>query len=805
MSVSPATAKWKQEHEGETYYFCNPRCREKFRAEPDRYLAGPVLPAGSAAPADKAPPHTPEPAPAAGIYTCPMHPEVRQATPGACPKCGMALEPVEPAPPAASRTEFVCPMHPQIVRSEPGSCPICGMALEPRTVALDDAPNPELVSMTRRFWVTMPLSALLLLLGMSDILPGAPVQRLLGHWLSWIELALAAPVVLWGGLPFFARGWASVVSRHLNMFTLVALGTGAAFGYSVVATIAPGIFPHAFRHGGDVAVYFEAAGVITTLVLLGQVLELRARSQTSSAIKALLGLAPKTGRRVRDDGTEEDVSLDAVQAGDRLRVRPGERVPVDGKIVEGSSSVDESMVTGEPIPVEKTTGASVVGGTVNGVGGFVMRAERVGKDTLLAQIVRMVSEAQRSRAPIQRLADVVASYFVPAVILSSIVTFAVWALIGPEPRLAHALVNAVAVLIVACPCALGLATPMSIMVGTGRGATAGILIKNAEALETLRKVDTLVFDKTGTLTEGKPRLASVATLGELPENEILRLGASLEQGSEHPLASAIVAGARERGQEPTAAQGFRSITGKGVVGTVGGRTVALGNLALFEELGIAPGDLPGRAEQGRLEGQTVMLVAVDGRAAGLIGVADPVRASTGEAIRLLREEGIRLVMLTGDSRTTAEAVAKQLGIDHVEAEVLPDQKAAIVKRFQAEGRIVAMAGDGVNDAPALAQAQVGIAMGSGTDVAMESAGITLLKGDLRGIVRARRLSRATMRNIRQNLFFAFVYNTLGVPVAAGVLYPFFGLLLSPMIASAAMSVSSVSVIANALRLRRVAL
>ena len=806
MSVSPATAKWKHEHAGVTYCFCSPRCAERFRADPAKYVPGaepPVKPAEPAAAAKDAA-HAHEPAPAAATYTCPMDPEIRQEGPGACPKCGMALEPIDPAP-VASRTEYVCPMHPEIVRSAPGSCPICGMALEPRTVAIDDAPNPELVEMTRRFWITVPLSVLLLLLGMSDVLPGAPVQRLLGAWLAWIELALAAPVVLWGGLPFFERGWASLQSRHLNMFTLIALGTGAAFGYSVVATVTPGIFPHAFRHGGVVALYFEAAGVITTLVLLGQVLELRARSQTGSAIKALLGLAPKTARRLVEDGREEDVSLDAVQAGDRLRVRPGERVPVDGTIVEGSSSVDESMITGEPIPVEKTAGARVVGGTVNGVGGFVMRAERVGKDTLLAQIVRMVGEAQRSRAPIQRLADIVASYFVPAVVLSAVVTFAVWALVGPEPRLAHALVNAVAVLIVACPCALGLATPMSIMVGTGRGATAGILIKNAEALEILEKVDMLVVDKTGTLTEGKPRLASVATLGELPADEILRLAAGLEQGSEHPLASAIVAGARERGQEPTAAQGFRSITGKGIVGTVGGRAVALGNLALFEELGIAPDDLPRRAEQGRREGQTVMLVAIDGKAAGLVGVADPVRASTPEAIRLLRAEGIRLVMLTGDSRTTAEAVAKKLGIDHVEAEVLPDGKAAIVKRFQAEGRTVAMAGDGVNDAPALAQAQVGIAMGSGTDVAMESAGITLLGGDLRGIVRARRLSRATMRNIRQNLFFAFVYNVLGIPVAAGVLYPFFGLLLSPMIASAAMSVSSVSVIANALRLRRVAL
>jgi Cu+-exporting ATPase len=797
MKVAPATAKARHEHAGTVYYFCNPRCAERFRAEPEKYLAR-AQPAETPAPAAG---HAPEPATAA-TYTCPMHPEVRHEGPGGCPECGMALEPAEPVAPAQVRTEYVCPMHPEIVRSEPGSCPICGMALEPRTVSLEDAPNPELAEMSRRFWVTMPLSILLLLLGMSDLVPGAPVQRLLGHGLAWIELVLATPVVLWGALPFFQRGWASLRSRHLNMFTLIALGTGAAFGYSVVATIAPGVFPHSFRHDGDVAVYFEAASVITTLVLLGQVLELRARSQTSSAIRSLLGLAPKTARIVRDDGHDEDVSLDVVKPGDRLRVRPGERVPVDGAVLEGTSSVDESMVTGESIPIEKVAGAAVIGGTVNGTGSFVMRAERVGRDTMLARIVRMVAEAQRSRAPIQRLADVVASYFVPAVIAIAIVAFTVWALAGPEPRMAHALVNAVAVLIIACPCALGLATPMSIMVGTGRGATAGVLIKNAEALETLEKVDVLVVDKTGTLTEGKPRLASVATLGGLPVDEILRLAASLERGSEHPLAGAIVGGASERGLPLVAAEGFRSITGKGVVGTVSGRPVALGNLGLLEELGIAPDDLARRADERRREGQTVMLVAVDGRAAGLIGVADPIRESTPEAIRSLREEGVRIVMLTGDSRTTARAVADKLGLDRVEAEVLPDQKAAIVKHLQDEGRIVAMAGDGVNDAPALAQAHVGIAMGGGTDVAIESAGITLLKGDLRALVRARRLSRATMRNIRQNLFFAFVYNALGVPVAAGLLYPFFGLLLSPMIASAAMSVSSVSVIANALRLRR---
>lgn len=735
------------------------------------------------------------------------------------PACGMTVSPetaagreadpdkhlARPPSQAATGVEYVCPMHPEVVRAEPGTCPICGMALEPRTVTLEDAPNPELVDMSRRFWVSVPLSLVVLVLAMSEMIPGQPVQHLLGRWRVWIELALATPVVLWCGAPFFERGWASIKRRHLNMFTLIAIGTGAAYAYSVVATLAPGVFPHALRHGGAVPVYFEAASVIVSLVLLGQVLELRARSRTSSALKALLGLAPKTARRLGADGREEDVSLELVQPGDRLRVRPGEKVPVDGEVLDGNSAVDESMVTGEPIPVEKVPGARVVGGTVNGTGGFVMRADRVGRDTLLARIVQMVGEAQRSRAPIQRLADAVAAYFVPAVIVIAALTFVVWLLVGPEPRFSHALVNAVAVLIIACPCALGLATPISIMVGTGRGATAGILIKNAEALETFEKVDTLVVDKTGTLTEGKPKLASVATLGDLPPNEILRLSASLERGSEHPLASAIVAGALEQRLELLPAEGFRSITGKGVVGTVAGRTVALGNLKLFEELGIAPDDLPLRAEERRQEGQTAMLVAVDGEAAGIVGVADPVRATTTEAVRLLRQEGIHLIMLTGDSRTTAEAVARKLGIEHVEAEVLPDQKAAVVKRLQAEGRVVAMTGDGINDAPALAQAHVGVAMGTGTDVAIESAGITLVRGDLRGLLRARRLSRATMRNIRQNLFFAFVYNALGVPIAAGVLYPVLGLLLSPMIASAAMSLSSVSVIGNALRLRRVEL
>jgi Cu+-exporting ATPase len=699
-------------------------------------------------------------------------------------------------------------MHPEIVRQEPGFCPICGMALEPRTVTVEDEVNPELVDMTRRFWVSLGLTLPLLVMAMADMLLGEWVPRGIASTrrLIWVQLALATPVVLWGGWPFFKRGWASLVNRSLNMFTLIAIGVGTAYGYSVVATLFPDIFPHAFRgHGDEAAVYFEAAAVITTLVLLGQVLELRARSQTSSAIKALLGLAPKMARRLRDDGSEEDIPLEHVQPGDRLRIRPGEKVPVDGVVLEGESAVDESMITGEPVAVEKVHGSRLTGATVNGTGGLVMRAERVGSETLLAQIVRMVSEAQRTRAPIQRLADTVSGYFVPAVVLIAVLTFIVWALIGPEPRLAYALVNAVAVLIIACPCALGLATPMSIMVGTGRGATVGVLVKNAEALEILEKVDTLVMDKTGTLTEGKPRLTSVVALPGEDEAALLHLAASLERGSEHPLAAAIVEGANARGLALSEAQAFRSITGKGVTGTIEGQSVALGNRVLLEELHVDAGDLPEKAEALRREGQTVMFVAVNGRDAGLVGVADPIKASAAEAIDLLHREGMRLMMLTGDSRTTADAVARKLGIDAVEAEVLPEQKGEIVKRLQAEGRIVAMAGDGINDAPALAQAHVGIAMGTGTDVAIESAGITLVKGDLQGIVRARRLSRATMRNIRQNLFFAFIYNVLGVPIAAGVLYPVFGLLLSPILASAAMTFSSVSVIANALRLRKLAL
>ena len=793
MTVDPATAAGSHEHKGQTYYFCSTHCLHKFQADPEAVLH---------------PAPTPQPsAPAGTKYICPMDPEVVADKPGACPKCGMALEPELPIAPL-TKIEYTCPMHPEIVRDEPGSCPICGMALEPRTVTLEEAPNPELADMSRRFWWSAALSLPVFLLAMSEMIPGQPVQHALApRLINWIQFLLATPVVLWGGWPFFQRGWASVVNRSPNMFTLIAIGTGAAYLFSVFALFFPGVFPASFRgHGGEVAVYFEAAAVITALVLLGQVLELRARSQTSSAIKMLLGLAPKTARILRGDGREEDIVLDQVQPGDLLRVRPGEKVPVDGVVTEGTSNVDESMVTGEPIPVEKTAGSKVTGGTVNGTGGFVMKAERVGSDTLLAQIVRMVGEAQRSRAPIQRLADLISSWFVPLVVLIAIVTFVVWAMIGPEPRFVYALVNAVAVLIIACPCALGLATPMSIMVGTGRGATAGVLVKNAEALEVMEKVDTLVVDKTGTLTEGKPKLVTVTAANGVDEAQLLRLAASLERASEHPLAAAIVAGAQERKADLLAVDDFQSVTGKGVTGTVNKQSVALGNQKLMEQLGVVvDAKLSEQADGLRGEGQTVMMMAVDGRLAGLLGVADPIKESAREAIEQLRAEDIHVVMLTGDNQRTAQAVARQLGLDEVFAEVLPDQKADVIRQLQAAGKVVAMAGDGINDAPALAQAQVGIAMGTGTDVAMESAGMTLVKGDLRGIVRARRLSHAVMRNIRQNLFFAFVYNVLGVPVAAGVLYPIFGLLLSPMIASAAMTFSSVSVIANALRLRRLAL
>jgi len=796
MTVQPATAAGSYNYRDKTYYFCATRCLDKFRADPEYYLT--PLEQRVLKP-------TPTPSGANVQYICPMDPEVSESKPGACPICGMALEPADVTV-LPTRTEYTCPMHPEIVQSAPGACPICGMALEARTVTVEEV-NPELVDMTRRFWQSVVLGSPIFALMISEMLPGQPLQQLVsGRALVWFQFLLATPVVLWIGRPLFERAWASIVSRHLNMFTLIGLGTGAAYLYSVAATLVSGIFPDSFRvHGGELAVYFEPAVAIIALVLLGQVLELRARSRTSSALKALLGLAPKTARVVRNDAREEDIPLEQVQVGDRLRVRPGEKIPVDGVVLEGSSAVDESMVTGESIPVEKQSGHKVVGATVNGTGSFVMRAERIGRETLLAQIVRMVSEAQRTRAPIQRLADLVAAYFVPIVIAVAIVTFTIWAFLGPEPRMAYALLNAVAVLIIACPCALGLATPMSIMVGTGRGATAGVLIRNAEALETLAKVDILVVDKTGTLTEGKPRLLTVAPLPDFSETELLKLVAGLEQSSEHPLAAAIVSGARDKGIVPAMAQDFRSLTGKGVTGTVEGRVVSVGTARFLDESNIETTALSAQAEPLRREGQTVMFAAIDGKPAGLLGVADPVKASTPEAIDLLHKEGLRIVMLTGDNQTTAEAVARRLHIDDVHAEVLPEQKTAVIKQFQSEGHVVAMAGDGINDAPALAQAHVGIAMGTGTDVAMESAGVTLVKGDLRAIVRARRLSRGTMRNIRQNMFFAFIYNILGVPIAAGILYPFVGVLLSPMIASAAMTFSSVSVIANALRLRRLAL
>jgi len=837
MTVDPLRAKASSEHAGKTYYFCSPGCKTKFSADPAIYLASKPLvgispmsaqpiqiAAASAKPISIAQPvvnTAPAPGPAAkpgaahattsaptkvsNEYICPMDPEVHEHSPGDCPVCGMVLEPAHVTAPV-TKTEYTCPMHPQIVRDAPGECPICGMALEPRSVTLAEEKNPELVDMTRRFWICLGLTIPILILAMADLIPGlaAIMQNAPPRFWQWLEFILATPVVLWGGWPFFVRGAKSLATRNFNMFTLIAIGTGVAYVFSLVGVLFPGLFPASFRGDkGEVAVYFEAAAAITTLVLLGQVMELRARSRTGAAIKALLGLAPKSARLIRSDGTEADVPLEDVKHGDRLRVRPGEKIPVDGIVLEGSSSVDESMISGEPIPVEKVKDARVTGATINGTGSFIMQADRVGSETLLAQIVRMVAEAQRSRAPIQKLADVVAGYFVPIVLGISALTFAIWLLWGPAPRFAHALVNAVAVLIVACPCALGLATPMSIMVAMGRGASLGVLFKNAEAIELLRKVDTLVVDKTGTLTEGSPKLVSVEAADGFQENDVLRLAAILERGSEHPLAAAIVKGAEERGVPlASAAEKFESLTGRGVRGRVEGRDVALGNQKLLEELHVEAGPLAAKAEALRVDGQTVMFVLIDGKNAGLIGVTDPIKETSLEAIRKLHAEGIRIVMLTGDSRTTADSVAKKLQIDEVVAEVLPQEKAGVVKRFQAEGRFVAMAGDGINDAPALSQAQVGIAMGTGTDVAMESAGVTLIKGDLRGIVRARALSRATMSNIKQNLFFAFVYNSVGVPIAAGVLYPFFGLLLSPMIAAAAMSFSSVSVISNALRLRR---
>jgi Cu+-exporting ATPase len=775
MSVNPDSAAGSFEFEGKEYYFCSRHCLEKFRENPARFVESGRNPAVSEA---------------AEL------PLLRDSRPELAPSLAVG------SPSNATETEYTCPMHPEVRQIGPGSCPICGMALEPRTITIEDEENPELVDMTRRFWVSVVLSLPVFLIGMNDLVPGRPLERIASmDALGWIQFVLATPVVLWGGWPFFLRAWQSIVNVSLNMFTLIGLGVAVAYIYSVIAKLFPDIFPDSFKEHGVVPVYFEAAAVITTLVLLGQVLEMKARGRTGAAIRALLALAPKTARRIGADGAEEDVPLDQVRVGDLLRVRPGEKVPTDGIVVEGSSSVDESMVTGESIPVEKGPGDEVIGGTVNTTGSFIMRAERVGAETMLARIVQMVAEAQRSRAPIQKLADRVAGVFVPAVIVVAVVTFLVWAFFGPEPRLAHGLINAVAVLIIACPCALGLATPMSIMVAMGKGATGGVLFKNAEAIEMLRKIDTLVVDKTGTLTEGKPNLVSITPAADWNEGELLRLAASLERASEHPLAAAIVRGAQERGLELSKVDQFESLTGKGVRGKIDERSVALGNRALLDELKVEIGDLAEKAEQLRADGQTVMFVAVDNRVAGLLGVADPIKESTPEAIARLHAEGVSIIMVTGDNRTTAEAVAKKVDVDEVIAEVLPEQKVEIVKRLQNEGRLVAMAGDGINDAPALAQSHAGIAMGTGTDVAIASADVTLVKGDLRGIARARRLSRATMRNIKQNLFWAFIYNLLGVPIAAGVLYPFFGLLLSPMLAAAAMSFSSVSVIGNALRLR----
>jgi len=835
MDVNPATARYKTQHNGNEYFFCSAGCLAKFQANPEKILSSPPKPMGSGLVSLGGPsPVIPAKAaktPSSGAskeptraYVCPMCPEIRQAAPGPCPKCGMALDPELTV--AANKTEYTCPMHPEIVRTEPGSCPICGMALEPRAATVEED-NPELRDMTRRFWISLALTAPLLAIAMVSMLWPRVSMHIdidLGGWLvitprspvlSWFELILATPVVLWCGWPFFQRGWASVVHRSANMFTLIAMGTGVAYLFSVVATLFPQIFPASFRSMGDRPdVYFEAAAAIVTLVLLGQVLELRARSRTSSALRALLDLSPKQARLIvlSEDGSpngredERDIPLAQVKPGDRLRVRPGEKIPVDGVVLEGSSVVDESMITGESVPVEKTAASHVIGATVNGNGSLVMRAERVGSETTLAQIVQMVSQAQRTRAPIQRLADKVAGWFVPAVIAIAVMTFIAWAIFGPEPRFAHAIVNAVAVLIIACPCALGLATPMAIMVGTGRGARAGVLIKNAEALETLEKVDTIVFDKTGTLTEGKPKVVAVLPQGNPPEisrDELLRLAASLERASEHPLGAAIVLKANELNLSLSEPANFQSLTGKGVTGTVDGMSVAVGSISLMKQVGAfgeqkAIGVLrPGRS--------TSIFVAINDRYVGSIAIADPVKRSTENALQGLKAEGVRLVMLTGDNQAIAREIARTLGIQDFKAEVLPAQKAEIVRSLQNEGRVVAMAGDGVNDAPALAQAQVGIAMGTGTDIAIESAGITLLKGDLEGILRARKLSQATMRNIRQNLFFAFLYNSIGVPIAAGVLYPVFGLLLSPVLAAAAMSFSSVSVITNSLRLRNVKL
>ena len=838
MTVDPATAAGSLEYRGQRYYFCGLSCLDRFKADPERALQAQLI--GSTKPTTRRP--------------LPMMPPAPAATEAAAidPVCGMTVQPstaagsyeyqgktyyfcatsclakfrtdpihyLTPPEQRASRVipvpsggvvEYICPMDPEVLETQPGACRICGMALEPKVVSLEDERNPELEDMTRRFWICLGPSLVVMFLAMVDMVPGLSLpQTVTGSARNWVQWLLATPVVLWGGWPFFQRGWASVVNRAPNMFTLIAMGTGAAFGYSTVATVAPTLLPSSFRlHDGSIAVYFEAAAVITVLVLLGQVLELKARSQTSSAIRSLLRLAPKTARLITPDGREEDVPLEHIQVGHRLRVRPGERVPVDGMVQEGATSVDESMITGESIPVEKTMGAQVTGGTINGTGGIVMVAERVGRDTMLARIVQMVSEAQRSRAPIQRLADVTSAYFVPLVVASALTTAVAWAIWGPEPKLAYALVNAVAVLIIACPCALGLATPMSIMVGTGRGATAGVLVKKAEALEMFGKVNTLVLDKTGTLTEGKPKLLSIRFVPPWSDAELLRLASSLEQSSEHPLAAAVVAGAEGRGIVCDPVEQFRSVTGKGVTGTVAGHRVAIGTaLFLRNDVGVSGQSLKPLDDEAaslRCEGQTILFVAIDEQAAGLLGVADPIKASTRDAVQELKAEGIRIVMVTGDHRDTAEAVARQLGIEEVMAEILPDQKGQIIASLKSQGRVVAMAGDGINDAPALALADVGIAMGTGADTAIESAGMTLVKGDLRGLLRARRLSQATMRNIRQNLLFAFLYNVIGVPIAAGALYPVWGILLSPMIASAAMTFSSVSVITNALRLRHMEL
>jgi Cu+-exporting ATPase len=819
MDVDPTTARYRFEYSGKTYYFCCGGCLEEFRADFERSLspkpsdnlvqlgAPRPVPATASSPAPSA--HAGASSSADRYYVCPMCSEVRQVGPGPCPGCGMALEPESIVP--ISKIEYTCPMHPEIVRPGPGSCPICGMALEPRTVTAHEEENPELRNMRQRFWVSLALTAPLLAIAMGSMLwPHSFMGQMTVNGksigsatlLSWLEFVLATPVVLWGGWPFFQRGWTSIVNRSTNMFTLIAMGTGVAYVYSLVATAFPQIFPPGFRGmNGQPDVYFEAAAAITTLVLLGQVLELRARSQTSAAIRALLDLSPKTARLVTAHGAEKDVPLELIKPGDQLRVRPGEKIPVDGEVLVGTSAVDESMITGESLPVPKTVGAKVIGATVNGTGSFTMRAQSVGSETMLAQIVQLVSQAQRSRAPIQRLADKVAAWFVPAVIAVAVMTFIVWALVGPQPRLAHALVNAVAVLIIACPCALGLATPMAIMVGTGRGASAGVLIRNAEALERLEKIDTLVVDKTGTLTEGKPSVTSVVPIG-LERKELLRIVASLERGSEHPLAAAILAEAAEKELSLAEVTNFQTHAGQGAEGTVEGHSVAAGNRQFMEKLQILIPDVPDRYLGA---GEAEIYVVLDGRFAGWIVVADAIKESSLQAIRELKGQGIRVVMLTGDNRHAAENVAAKLGISEFEAEVLPGQKSEIVRRLQGEGRIVAMAGDGINDAPALAQADVGIAMGTGTDIAMESGSVTLVKGELPGIVRARKLSQATMRNIRQNLFFAFVYNSLGVPLAAGVLYPFFGILLSPILAAAAMSFSSVSVITNSLRLRKVKL